>query len=107
MRTLSALVILLALAGCESEPGSQFAGLPQFITGLPGNAPEFGVSGLQQGQLPANYAAINNQSPDVPDQRAARVCTLGYQIVDQKPAPGDPIGFTVATVRCELYRPSL
>jgi hypothetical protein len=107
MRPSFFLLAVFALAACESEPGSQFAGLPQFITGMPGDPQEFGVSGLQQGQLPAEYAAINNPSPDATEKNAARVCTLGYQILDQKPAPGDPVGFTVATVRCNLYRPSL
>ena len=112
MRSFAVLIALLALAGCASEPGSAsdvpiISALPQFITGLPGNPPQFGVSGLQAGDLPEGYAKFNNQSPAVPAIHAAQICTLGYHIDDQKTAAGDPIGFTIAQTHCALYRPSL
>jgi hypothetical protein len=112
MRSLPVLVALLALAGCASEPGSAsnipvVSALPQFITGLPGDPPQFGVSGLQPGALPAGYADSNNQSPDVPAIHADQICTLGNHVDAQKPASGDPVSFTVAQVHCALYRPFL
>ena len=112
MRFVAAAVVLLALAGCQSEPGSQSAlpvisALPQFITGLPGYGPEFSTTGLKADQAPAPVAASNNTSADVPALHAAQICTLGVETLEQGTAPGEPIDFTVQRVRCTTYRPSL
>jgi hypothetical protein len=105
---------LLALAACAADdPGSRSgsfvaATLPQWITGLPGDGPEFGVSGVAPGaQLPAGYAELNNAAPEAPMRRADMICTLGTQVLEQGSAPGEPAGFAVARVRCNPYRPSL
>ena len=112
MRLFPALVGLLALAACASEPGSEsdlpvISSLPQFITGLPGNGPEFGVAGLEQAKLPAGYAGFNNVGPDIAARHAAQICTQGYQVIEQGTAPGDPAGIVEWRVRCNAYRPSL
>jgi hypothetical protein len=111
MRFVPALIVLLALAACESEPGSMsdrpvVSSLPQFITGLPGNGPDFGVAGLVPGPLPAGYDGFNNVGPQVAATHAAQVCTLGYEKLDEQSQPGDPIAFAEWHVRCNPYRPS-
>ncbi|HZS83664.1 MAG TPA: hypothetical protein VFA50_12390 [Stellaceae bacterium] len=111
MRSLPVLLGTLVLAACaagQASPSGDIGSvLPQFITGLPEETPQFAVSALQQGALPEGYAEINNQSPGVPAIHAAQICTLGQQMSEAAPVPGAPIGLTVATVRCNLYRPSL
>jgi hypothetical protein len=111
MRRALALSAMLLLAGCVSEPGSQsdvpvISALPQFITGLPGDGPEFGTAGLASGELPPGYAGFNNTDPQIPAQHANQICTLGYQTLDQGTQPGDPVPFVDWRVRCSVYRPS-
>jgi hypothetical protein len=112
MRRFLALTGLLLLAACASEPGSEsnlpgVAYLPQFITGVPGEQPNFGVTGLAQAPTQAGYADFNNAAADVPQQHAASVCTLGWDKLEEGQAPGDPVGFIRQRVRCDAYRPTL
>ncbi len=106
MRRALALSVLLLVAACASDPGSDSA-LPQWITGYPGYGPEFGTAGLATDQLPAGYAGFNNTDPQLPAQHAAQICPRGYDFLDQgTTAPGEPVAFTTNRVRCTAYRPS-
>jgi hypothetical protein len=103
---------LLLLAACADQPESQsnlpgIAYLPQFITGLPGEQPNFGVTGLAQAPTQAGYADFNNADPSVAEKHAASVCTLGWQKLEEGQAPGDPVPYIRQRVRCNAYRPSL
>ena len=112
MRRSLVVTCLLLLAACASEPGSEsdlpvISYVPQFITGLPGEQPNFGVTGLAQAPTQPAYAGFNNAAADVPEQHAASVCTLGWQKLEEGQAPGDPVSFTRQRVRCNAYRPTL
>jgi hypothetical protein len=112
MRHAIALTAVLLLAACASDPGSRsdlpvISSLSQFITGLPGYQPEFGVAGLEAKKLPAGFDGFNNTEPGVAAAHAAQVCTLGYQTLVEGVVPGDPVGFVAWGVRCNAYRPSL
>jgi hypothetical protein len=112
MRRSLVLTGLFLLAACAGDPGSEFdlpvvSYIPQFITGLPGEQPNFGVTGLAQAPTQAGYAGFNNAAAEVPEQHAASVCTLGWQKLEEGQAPGDPVAFTRQRVRCNAYRPTL
>jgi hypothetical protein len=112
MRSVAAVIAMVLLAACQGEPGSRsdlavISELPQFITGLPGDGPEFSTTGLQPSQSTAPAAATNNTSADVPARHAAQICTLGFEMLEQGTAPGEPMDFVVQRVRCTAYRPSL
>jgi hypothetical protein len=110
MRRLVLVAALSLLAACASEEGSTDnvpLNLPQWFTGLPGGAVEFGVSRVGPGDLPEGYDQSNNQSPDLNTLKAAQICTRGYELFGVAPAPGTPVALEVARVRCNLYRPSL
>jgi hypothetical protein len=104
---------LLLLAACADDaPGSQsnvpgIAYIPQFITGLPGEQPNFGVTALAQAPTQPGYVDFNNAAPGIAEQHAASVCTLGWEKLEEGQAPGDPVGFTRQRIRCNAYRPSL
>jgi hypothetical protein len=112
MRHLLAVASLAMLVACASEPGasgsgSYIEGLPQWLTGLPGEGPSFGVSALQQAPQEAGYAPFNNASPQIVPTHAAQICTLGYQRLTEETAPGEPVNFALSRVRCNPYRPTL
>src|SRR5882724_10118599 len=112
MRQVAVLVALLALAACQSEPGSTsdqsgISSLPQFITGLPGYGPEFTTTGLQAASATPALSTSNNTGADVAARHAAQIGARGYQILEEGTAPGEPIEFKVSRVRCNAYRPSL
>ncbi len=110
MRSLVLVAALSLLAACASEEGSTDnvpLNLPQWFTGLPGGAVEFGVSRVGAGELPEGFALSNNQSPDLNALKAGQICARGYEMFDVAPAPGAPVNFETARVRCSLYRPSL
>jgi hypothetical protein len=112
MRRMLALCGLMLLAACASEPGSGsdlpvIGWLPQGITGLPGDPPQFGVAGLAQAPTQDGYASFNKASPDVAAVHAAQICTRGYEKLGEETLPGETVPFTRWTVRCNLYRPSL
>jgi|SRR5215469_4949555 len=110
MPRLVLVAALSLLAACASEEGSTTnvpLGLPQWFTGLPGGPVEFGVSRVGPGELQEGFAQSNNQSPDLNAQKAAQICTRGYEIVGTAPAGGTPVDLETAHVRCSLYRLSL
>jgi hypothetical protein len=111
MRRFLAVAGLAALAACASEPGSSSdqpitGGLPQWITGLPGEGPSFGIATLQQPPTQPGYEGFNKASPQLTDIHAAQICTLGYQKLAEETAPGEQVPFTVTQIRCNAYRPS-
>jgi hypothetical protein len=112
MRRSLVLTGLLLLAACAGDPGSEadlpvVSFIPQFITGLPGVQPDFGVTGLAQAPTQAGYADFNNAAAEVPEQHAASICTLGWQKLEEGQAPGDPVPYLRQRVRCNAYRPTL
>lgn len=112
MRRSLVLTGLFLLAACASEPGSEsnipgVSLIPQFITGLPGEQPNFGVTGLAQAPTQPGYAEFNNAEADVPELHAASICTLGWQKLEEGQAPGQPVGFIRQRERCNAYRPFL
>jgi hypothetical protein len=111
MRHFLAIASLVALAACASEPGSSsdlpiISSLPQWITGLPGEGPSFGVATLQEPPTQPGYAGFNNASPLLTATHADQICTLGYQKLSEETAPGEQVPFTVTRIRCNAYRPS-
>jgi hypothetical protein len=112
MRHLLAIASLAMLAACASAPGDSTSGsfsdgLAQWITGLPGEGPSFGLTALQQAPQDPGYAGFNNASPQIAATHAAQICTLGYQRLAEEAAPGEPVNFTLWRVRCNPYRPTL
>jgi len=112
MRNLLAVTSLVILAACASTPGDpasgpSIEGLPQWLTGLPGDGPTFGLTALQQTPQDAGYVGSNNASPQIAATHAAQVCTLGYQRLGEETPPGEPVNFTLWRVRCNPYRPTL
>jgi hypothetical protein len=112
MRRFLVLTGLFLLAACADGPGSEsdvpgIALIPQFITGLPGEQPNFGVTGIAQAPTQAGYADFNNAAAEVADQHAASVCTLGWQKLEEGQAPGEPVPLVRQRVRCNAYRPTL
>ena len=112
MRHFLAVASLVVLASCasgfgisENDPSRD--GLAQFLTGLPGDGPIFGLTALPQAPQEPGYAGFNNASPQIAAVHAAQVCTLGYQPLAEETPPGEPVNFTLWRVRCNPYRPTL
>ena len=110
MRNFLAVACLVVLAACASgisdnDPSRD--GLPQFLTGLPGEGPSFGLTALQQAPQDAGYAGFNNASAQIAATHAAQICTLGYQRLGEETPPGEPVNFIFWRVRCNPYRPTL
>jgi hypothetical protein len=107
MRVLPMIVAAVALSACAiaDDPGSRsdlpvVSALPQWITGLPGDGPDFGVTGR------ATDGAASVTAAEMASRHADQICTLGHQSLEQGTAPADQGEFTVARVRCNSYRPS-
>lgn len=103
--TLVAAAVVLSACAIPDDPGSQsdkpiISSLPQWITGLPGDGPEFGVTGV------AGEGAAGASGEQVASRHADQICTLGHQTLEQGTAPAAPGAYTVARIRCNSYRPS-
>jgi hypothetical protein len=112
MRNLFAGACLAALAACASAPsnpasGPSIEGLPQWLTGLPGDGPSFGLTALQQAPQDAGYVGSNNASPQIAATHAAQICAGGYQRLAEETAPAEPVNLTLWRVSCNPYRPTL
>jgi hypothetical protein len=101
MRQLAALAGLMMLGACTGQ------GLPQWITGLPGEGPSFGVVTLTQAPTQPGYAELSKVTPDLLAAHADQTCTLGWQNLGEETVPGEQVPLTETTVRCNAYRPSL
>jgi hypothetical protein len=99
MRAALLLASSLALSAC--------AGLAEqaafSVSGGSGEAPEFGVSALVAGPMPANYAAFNRIDPQIADFHATQICTLGYDKREERTMPYDPGVLGLWRVRCVPY----
>lgn len=99
MRAALIFALPLALSAC--------AGLVEqasySVSGGAGESPEFGVSALVDGSMPANYAAFNRVDPSVADFHARQSCTLGYEKLGERTIPYDPGRLEVWQVRCVPY----
>jgi hypothetical protein len=93
------LALSLALSAC--------AGLAEqaaySVSGGASPQPEFGVSALVGGAMPANYAAFNRVDPQVADFHARQICTLGYERLAEDVIAWDPGQLAQWRVRCEPY----
>jgi hypothetical protein len=103
MRHLAALAALMMLAACTS----QMEGLPNWVTGFPGEQPSFGVVTLPEAPTQPGYAGFSKISPTAVADHADQICTLGWQKLGEETLPGEEVPFVEATVRCNAYRPSL
>jgi hypothetical protein len=99
MRAALLLAASLALASC--------AGITEqavySVSSGSGESPEFGVSALSAGPMPANYAAFNRIDEHVNDFHAQQFCTLGYDKLEQGTMPYDPGTLAWWRVRCVPY----
>jgi hypothetical protein len=108
MRLVILVAAAVALSACAipDDPGSRsdqsiVSSLPQWITGLPGDGPEFGVTGV------AGEGGAAASGDQVAARHADQICTLGHQTLEQGTAPAAPGAYSVARIRCNPYRPSL
>jgi hypothetical protein len=93
------LALPLALSACAG-----FAEQAAFsVSGGATPSPEFGVSALLDGDMPANYAAFNRTDPQVADFHASQICTLGYEKFDERILAFDPGRLAWWRVRCASY----
>jgi hypothetical protein len=103
MRHLAALAGLMMLAACTN----QMEGLPNWVTGFPGEQPSFGVVTLTEAPTQPGYAGFSKVSPDLLTTHADQTCTLGWQKLGEETLPGEEVPLVESMVRCNAYRPSL